>query len=365
MPTPSWRSELGAIPISAEPPGWPVPDARSVAARVRSPRGLSPPVRTGPRVGLGRRPSAQRVPLPDGPATRYSPGGGRPSAARRTPMEESRNAHNVGAWTSRDAVEAWLRSTAARNATLAPATERMLNLAGLRPGARVLDLGTGTGDQAFAAAARVGPEGHVLATDIAAEMVAEAAAGAARMRLGNVDTRVLDVAALDLEPDHWDAVISRLGLMFTPNLAAALTGAHRVLRHGGRIAVIVWSTLERNPFHATPLAVLRGLGRPAPPDAELVRAFSLAAPGALARALEAARFRDVVVDPVPAPRQFASMAEVIAYQRDLRPLARAMAHLDDKTRATAWTKIEHAYRRFETPSGVAFPGEVLVGGAAK
>jgi len=218
---------------------------------------------------------------------------------------------------------------------------------------------------AFAAAARVGPEGHVLATDISAEMVAEAAAGAARVRLGNVDTRVLDFAAIDLEPDQWDAVISRLGLMFTPDLAAALTGARRVLRDGGRIAVIVWSTPERNPFHATPLAVLQGLGRPAPPDAELVRAFSLAAPGVLARALEAARFRDVVVDPVPTPRQFASVAEVIAFQHDSRPLARAMAHLDDETRAAAWTEIEHAYRRFETASGVAFQGEVLVAGATK
>src|SRR5439155_12666303 len=201
---------------------------------------------------------------------------------------------------SRDAVEAWQRSSAARNATLAAATERMLDLAALRPGAHVLDLGTGTGDQAFAAAARVGPQGHVLATDISAQMVAEAAAGAARAGLGNIATRVLDVAAIDLEPDRWDAVISRLGLMFTPDLAAALTGARRVLRAGGRLAVIVWSTLERNPFHATPLAVLRALGRPAPPDAELVRAFSLAAPGVLAQALAAAGFRDVVVEPVPA-----------------------------------------------------------------
>ena len=280
-------------------------------------------------------------------------------------MERAGDEQDVGAWSSRDAVEAWLRSSVARNATLAPATEHMLDLAALRPGARVLDLGAGTGDQAFAAAARVGPEGHVLATDISAEMVAEAAAGAARARLGNVDTRVLDVAAIDLEPDRWNAVISRLGLMFTPDLAATLTGAHRVLRDGGRLAVIVWSTPERNPFLATPLAVLRELGRPAPPDAELVRAFSLGPPGVLARALEAARFRDDVVDPVSAPRQLASVAEAIAFQQDSRPLARAMAHLDDGTRAAAWMAIERAYRRFETPSEVAFPGEVLVGGATK
>src|SRR5262249_18039405 len=250
-------------------------------------------------------------------------------------------------------------------ATLAPATERMLDLAALRPGARVLDLGPGTGDQVFAAAARVGPEGHVLATDISAEMVAEAAAGAARVRLGNVDTRVLDFAAIDLEPDQWDAVISRLGLMFTPDLAAALTGTRPVLRDGACFAVIVWSTPERNPFLATPLAVLRGLGRPAPPDAELVRAFSLAGPGVPARALEPARFRDVVVEPVPAARHFASVSEASAFQHHSRPLVRVMAHLDDGTRATAWMEIERLHRRFETSSRVTFPGEVLVGGATK
>ena len=59
------------------------------------------------------------------------------------------------------------------------------------------------------------------------------------------------------------------------------------------------------------------------------------------------------------------MAEAIAAQHDSRPLARAMAHLDEAARADAWTEIERAYRRFETPSGVAFPGEVLVGAATK
>jgi SAM-dependent methyltransferase len=280
-------------------------------------------------------------------------------------MERAGEQQDLGAWSSRDAVEAWQRSSAARNAALAAATERMLDLAAVRPGARVLDLGTGAGDQAFAAAARVGPHGHVLATDISPQMVAEAAAGAARAGFGHVATRVLDVAAIDLEPDWWDAIISRLGLMFTPDLAAALAGARRVLRAGGRLAAIVWSTAERNPFHATPLTVLRALGHPAPPDAELVRALSLGAPGVLAQALAAAGFHDVVVEPVPAPRRHASVAEALAFQRDSRPVARAMAHLVDAARAVAWTEIERAYRRFETPSGVAFPGEVLVGAATK
>jgi SAM-dependent methyltransferase len=241
----------------------------------------------------------------------------------------------------------------------------MLDLAALRPGARVLDVGAGTGDQAFAAAARVGPQGHVLATDISAAMVAETAAGAARAGLAHVATRVLDAAAIDLEADRWDAVISRLGLMFTFDPAETLGGVRRVLRPGGRLAMIVWSTPERNPYMATPLAVLRALGHPAPPDTELVRAFSLGAPGVLAGGLEAAGFREVVVEPVPAPRRVPSVSEAIAFQHDSRPLARAMAHLDEETRAAAWAELERAYRGFETTSGVTFPGEVLVGAGTK
>ena len=59
------------------------------------------------------------------------------------------------------------------------------------------------------------------------------------------------------------------------------------------------------------------------------------------------------------------MAEAIAAQHDSRPLARVMAHLDDVGRADAWTEIERTYGGFRTPSGVAFPGEVLVGAATK
>ncbi len=63
---------------------------------------------------------------------------------------------------------------------------------------------------------------------------------------------------------------------------------------------------------------MRALGRPAPPDAEFVRAFSLSVPGVLAQALAAARLRDVVVEPAPAPRRHPSVAEAIAAQHDSR-----------------------------------------------
>jgi len=89
----------------------------------------------------------------------------------------------------------------------------MLDLAGIALGDRVLDVAAGTGEQTLLAARRVGANGSVLATDIAARMLAGAAEAARRAGLGNVETRVLDARSLDLEPASFDAVVSRLALM--------------------------------------------------------------------------------------------------------------------------------------------------------
>ena len=80
-----------------------------------------------------------------------------------------------GTYGSPEAAAAWQRSGVARAQVLAPLTERMLDLAGVGVGHRVLDVAAGTGEQTLAAARRVGPTGAVLATDVAAQMLALAA----------------------------------------------------------------------------------------------------------------------------------------------------------------------------------------------
>src|SRR5689334_15534169 len=76
-------------------------------------------------------------------------------------------------------------------------TERMLDVAALRPGQRVLELACGTGDVGIAAAPRVAPGGEAVISDVAAEMTAIAAQRAQQLELGNVRTRVLDLEAID------------------------------------------------------------------------------------------------------------------------------------------------------------------------
>src|SRR5579864_7997488 len=105
-----------------------------------------------------------------------------------------------------------------------PLTERMLDLAGLRTGSRVLDVGAGTGEQTLMAAERVGSSGSVLAVDVSAPMLAVAAAAARAAGLANVETQVMDARRIaELDSGPFDAAISRNALILVPEPEKVLT----------------------------------------------------------------------------------------------------------------------------------------------
>lgn len=86
-------------------------------------------------------------------------------------------------YASQSGAAAWEQGQVSRDGLLGPATETMLDLASIGPGDRVLDVAAGTGEQTLAAARRVGPSGHILATDVAAAMLERAAASAGQAGL--------------------------------------------------------------------------------------------------------------------------------------------------------------------------------------
>lgn len=116
------------------------------------------------------------------------------------------------------AAEPWHRWGSTLERWPGPATELMLDLAGVKPGSRVLDVAAGAGEQTLQAARRVGPNGSVLVTDISARILEFALADARAAGLENVSTRVLDGEKLfELEGASFDAVISRVGLIYFPD----------------------------------------------------------------------------------------------------------------------------------------------------
>ncbi|HLL39980.1 MAG TPA: methyltransferase domain-containing protein, partial [Rubrobacteraceae bacterium] len=117
-----------------------------------------------------------------------------------------------------EAAEAWHRWEPTLEEWLGQATEIMLDMAGVGPGSRVLDVAAGAGGQTIAAARRVGPDGYVLATDISSNILEFTAESTRQAGLSNVQTRVMDGESLEeLEESSFDAVISRVGLIYFPN----------------------------------------------------------------------------------------------------------------------------------------------------
>ncbi|HEX6510669.1 MAG TPA: class I SAM-dependent methyltransferase [Chloroflexota bacterium] len=273
-------------------------------------------------------------------------------------MEERQQ---VQTWMADDAGEKWLRMRALRGAAMAEATELMLDLAGVQPGSRVLDVAAGTGDQSIDAAQRVGPSGYVLATDLSESMLKAAAEAAHQAGLANMETRVADGQQLDLEPDSFDAAICRNGLMFFPDRRKALQSIWRVLKPGCRVAVVVWARPEKNPWHSVSTGVLERYGGQAQ---TMSIAFSMGEPGLLEDLLASGGFRDVSVRPVPVIRRFDSTAAAVEGMKSSPP-AESIAQLAEDDQARAWRDIEAELKRFEGPSGVEIPGEALVGAGVK
>ena len=95
-------------------------------------------------------------------------------------------------------------------------SERLVELADVQSGSRVLDVAAGYGEPALTAARRVGAEGRVVATDISAEMLAFGRERAAAAGLGNVEFMESDASSLDFPSESFDAALSRFGIIFEP-----------------------------------------------------------------------------------------------------------------------------------------------------
>ncbi|MHC4577920.1 MAG: class I SAM-dependent methyltransferase, partial [Planctomycetota bacterium] len=165
------------------------------------------------------------------------------------------------------AAEAWHRWGPLLNTWLGPATERMLDMAAVAAGSRVLDVAAGAGEQSRTAAHRVGPTGSVLATDLSPKILEYAANSAREAGLSTVETRVLDGERSDeLDADSFDAVISRVALVYFPDQRRALEGMRHALKPSGRKAALVYATAEQNAFFSIPVRIIRRRAQLPPPE---------------------------------------------------------------------------------------------------
>lgn len=243
------------------------------------------------------------------------------------------------------------------DALMAPVTAELLARARPIPGERVLDIGCGAGDTALAAADRVGRGGPVTGLDISETLLE-----VARQRAGqrpNVVFLKADAQTHPFAPGAHDLILSRHGVMFFADPAAAFRNLATALRTGGRIHFVAWAAAALNPWVREARAEAEARLGPVPPDPPHVPGpFAFAEHGHVAGILASAGFGDIVTEEVECVLEVAGRAE------DAAALAATIGPVSFILRVKGGTETDRAaimeglvrrFRRYETPDGVRVP----------
>jgi ubiquinone/menaquinone biosynthesis C-methylase UbiE len=229
---------------------------------------------------------------------------------------------------------------------LAPAHDRLFQMARLAPGERVLDVACGTGLLTFRAADAVGPSGDVVATDISDEMV---------RRILDVAARRMDAESLHVADGSFDAVLCGLGLMYVPDPVAGLREMRRVLKPGGRAVAAVWGARANCGWaEIFPIVESRVASEVCP------MFFQLGTSDQLARAFTLAGFHEVASQRISSVLEYASADEACGAAFEGGPVALAYLRFDAATRASAHAEYLASIEPWRKGEGYAVPGEFVL-----
>lgn len=229
-------------------------------------------------------------------------------------------------------------------------TRKLVELAELEPGDAVLDVAAGYGEPGLAAARAVLPGGRVVCTDIAADMLAFGRERASRAGLDNVEFLECDAEALEFAPAEFDAVVSRTGLMFLPDVPGTLRRLHSFLKPRGRFAATVWGPPPTVQLATALPVVLRELELP--PPAPGPGMFALADANILESHVSDAGFADVTTGTVTVAIETESAEQFALLMRDVSaPISELVETQPPEVQRRVWEKVADAYRAFETPDG--------------
>jgi len=246
-------------------------------------------------------------------------------------------------WNS--AATGWRRWSEMIDGAASGISERLVDLAGVEPGSRVLDVAAGYGEPSLSAARRAGSEGAVLATDISAEMIAFGRERAAATGLGNIEFVQSDAASLDFPQASFDAALSRWGIIFEPDAEAAAARIRGFLERGGRMAISSWGPPDRVPFLGIPMRTAMQRLQVSPPPPGTPGPLSRPTPQALGGLLEAAGFSDVEVEEAEVVFEWRSPEEFTVFIREIAPPITAMvAPHPQEVQDETWAAIGEAVR---------------------
>lgn len=216
-------------------------------------------------------------------------------------------------------------------------SDKLVELARVKPGQRVLDIATGIGEPALTACKIVGNSGYVLATDISPEMLAIGKERARYAGFNNIEFKEGDAATVVLPHSSFDSALCRWGLMFLPNLSTALKNIQRSLVSGGKFATAVWAEPAKVPQLNIVMSIVRQYLQLPFPHTETPGPFSLADFDKLKNFLLQAEFNDVKCDKIQVTFEFDSAEDYVRFTRDIAaPVSMMLANETAEKKSEIW-----------------------------
>jgi SAM-dependent methyltransferase len=266
---------------------------------------------------------------------------------------------SLNAWST--VADGWERRRAELDSQHRLVSEALVEALAPEPGQTILELAAGLGDVGYDALAGLGEDGRLITTDFAPEMVEAARRRAEERGLANVEHRVMDAEAMDLDDDSVDGVVCRFGYMLMADPAQALRETRRVLRPGGRLAFATWAPPDRNPALAVMGAALMTHGHVPPPEPGAPGIFAIPTAERATELARGAGFETVDVREVPVAVEHASLDAWWAYTRDIAgPFTFVIEGLSDAQAAEVQGSIREWAAAWETDGRYELPGAALV-----
>src|SRR5262245_8438379 len=241
-------------------------------------------------------------------------------------------------------------------------SERLIEIADVREGDRVLDVACGYGEPSLTAARRVGPEGSVIATDISSEMLAFGRERAATNGVQNIEFMQSDANSLDFPPASFDAAVSRWGIIFDPDGEGSAAKVRGFLKPGGRFAISSWGPPERVPFLAIAMKIaMERLDVPPPPPGT-PGPLSRPTPEAIGGLLAGGGFSNVEVEELELIFELDSPEAYTEYTRAIAAPITAMIspHPEDVQKATWQAITDGVAERADSDGRIALANQVLL-----
>jgi SAM-dependent methyltransferase len=256
----------------------------------------------------------------------------------------------------------WERVREERERFSRPVTDWLVRELAPQEGETILELAAGQGDVGYEIAPLLGPDGRLISSDFSPAMLGIAQRRAFELGMPNVEHRVLDAEAIELEDAYVDGVVCRWGYMLMPNPGTALAETRRVLKPLGRLVFAVWASGDRNPWIAVAGRILSARGLMPPPEAGEPGMFVLSDVEELRELVEGAGFSSVRLEGIEIRIEYASVDNYVERASETGGMfSRAWSAASDGEQEAMKDELRDAFAPFAVDGGYVLPGVAICG----